>query len=32
VPATMITEPTMRRLEAVGFDPAWHQTGRGAWQ
>lgn len=32
VPATMITEPTMRRLEAVGFDPAWHQTGRGGWQ
>ncbi len=32
VPATMITEQTMRRLESAGFDPSWHQPGRGTWQ
>ena len=32
VPATMITETTMRRLESAGFDPSWHQPGRGGWQ
>ena len=30
-PAAMITEPVMRRLEAAGFDPSWHQPGRGGW-
>jgi len=30
-PAAMITEPVMRRLEAAGFDPSWHQPGRGSW-
>ncbi len=30
-PAAMITDPVMRRLEAAGFDPSWHQPGRGGW-
>jgi pilus assembly protein CpaF len=30
-PAAMITEPVMRRLESAGFDPSWHQPGRGGW-
>ncbi|MDE0804233.1 MAG: ATPase, T2SS/T4P/T4SS family [Acidimicrobiales bacterium] len=31
VPATMITESTMRRLEAADFDPTWHHASRGGW-
>lgn len=31
VPASLMSESTMRRLEAAGFDPSWHQPSRGAW-
>lgn len=31
VPASLMSESTMRRLEAAGFDASWHHPSRGGW-
>jgi O-methyltransferase involved in polyketide biosynthesis len=31
VPASLMSESTMRRLDAAGFDASWHHPSRGGW-